>query len=164
MLKIFISHSTRDYKLVTALEVYLKIKGILTYIAENDCQVGRSLSSKIIENLEKSDYFLVLYTNKGKESDYVNQEIGYWIKARGFTNLIPLVEKGIIPEGFLSGCEYFELDPKNHNIGLDKIVDYLVQKKEEYEIELFGDNIVVGLGLLGLTALILYGIYVVVKE
>lgn len=76
MLKVFISHSTKDHKLVMALEMYLKLKGILVYIAENDCQVGRSLSCKIIENLEKSDYFLVLYTNRGKESIFVNQDIG----------------------------------------------------------------------------------------
>jgi len=164
MLKIFISHSTKDHNLVTTLEVYLKLKGILVYIAENDCQVGKSLSSKIIENLEKSDYFLVLYTNRGKESGYVNQEIGYWIKAHGFTNFIPLVEKGIIPEGFLCGREYFEFDPKNHNIGLDNTINYLEQKKKEYEIELFGYNIVLGLGLLGVATLILYGIYKAVKK
>lgn len=164
MLKVFISHSTKDHKLVMALEMYLKLKGILVYIAENDCQVGRSLSSKIIENLEKSDYFLVLYTNRGKESVFVNQEIGYWIKGHGFTNFIPLVEKGIIPKGFLSGIEYFEIDSKNHNIGLDNTINYLEQKKKENEIEFLGYNIVLGLGLLGLAALVLYGIYKVVKE
>ena len=164
MLKIFISHSTKDHRLVTALDEHLKLKGISVYIAENDFQVGRSLSRKIIENLEKSDYFLVLFTNKGKESGYVNQEIGYWIKAHGFTNFILLVEKGIILEGFLSGLEYFELDPKNHNIGLDNTINYLEQKKKKYEIELFGYEIILGFGLLGLAALIFYGIYKVVKE
>ena len=164
MLKIFLSHSTKDHKLVMALEVYLKSKGILVYIAENDCQAGRSLSNKIIENIEISDYFLVLYTNRGKESGFVNQEIGYWIKAHGYTNFIPLVEKGIIPEGFLSGREYFEFDPKNQNIGLINTINYLEQKKRENDIELFGYNIVLGIGLIGLTALILYGIYKVVKE
>lgn len=163
MLKIFISHSTKDYKLVTALDVCLKLKGILGYIAENDCQVGRSLSTKIIENLEKSDYFLVLYTNRGKESCFVNQEIGYWIKARGFTNFILLVEKGILPEGFLAGREYFELDPKNYNAGLDNTINYLEQKKNENEIELIEYNVILGIGLLGIVALILYGIYKVVK-
>lgn len=164
MLKIFLSHSTKDHKLVMALEVYLKSKGILVYIAENDCQAGRSLSDKIIENIEISDYFLVLYTNRGKESGFVNQEIGYWIKAHGYTNFIPLVEKGIIPEGFLSGREYLEFDPKNQNIGLINTSNYLEQKKRENDIELFGYNMVLGIGLLGLTALILYGIYKVMKE
>ena len=163
MLKIFLSHSTKDHKLVMALEMHLKSKGILVYIAENDFQIGRSLSNKIVENIEKSDYFLVLYTNRGKKSGFVNQEIGYWIKAHGFTNFIPLVEKGIIPEGFLSGREYFELDPKNQNIGLNNAINYLEQKKKENEIELFGYNIVFGLGLLGLAALIIYGIYKVLR-
>jgi len=164
MLKIFISHSTKDHKLVMALEGYLKSKGILVYIAEKDCQVGRYLSNKIIENIEKSDYFLVLYTNRGKESGFVNQEIGYWIKAHGFINFIPLVEKGIKPEGFLSGREYFEFDPKNQNIGLNNTINYLEQKKEENEIELFGYNMVIGLGLLGLAALILIGIFKLIKK
>ena len=164
MLKIFISHSTKDYQIVIALEGYLKSKGIFAYIAERDYQIGKPLSNKIFENIETSDYFLVLYTSRGKESGFVNQEIGYWIKARGFTNFIPLVEKGIKPEGFLSGLEYITFDPKNQNIGLNNTIHYIEQKREEKEIELFGFNVVLGLGLLGLAVLILYGIYKLMKK
>lgn len=92
------------------------------------------------------------------------QEIGYWIKARGFNNFIPLVEKGIKTEGFLSGLEYIEFDPENQSIGINNTIHYIERKRKEKEIELYGYNVLLGLGLLGLAALILYGIYKVVKE
>ncbi|MCP6718599.1 MAG: toll/interleukin-1 receptor domain-containing protein [Patescibacteria group bacterium] len=164
MLKIFISHSTKDHQLVVALEKYLKSKGILAYIAERDYQIGKPLSNKIIENIETSDYLLVLYTSRGKESGFVNQEIGYWIKARGFTNFIPLVEKGIKTEGFISGLEYIEFDPENQNVSLSNTIHYIEQSRKGKEIELFGYNMLLSLGLIGLTALILYGIYKLMKE
>ncbi len=164
MLKIFISHSTKDHQLVIALEEYMKSRGILAYIAERDYQIGKPLSNKIIENIETSDYFLVLYTSRGKESGFVNQEIGYWIKARNFANFIPLVEKGIKPEGFLAGLEYIEFNPENQNLGLSNTMNYIEKKREEKEIELFGYNVLLGLGFLGLAALILYGIYKLMKE
>jgi len=131
---------------------------------EDIFNIGKPLSNKIIENIETSDYFLVLYTTRGKESGFVNQEIGYWIKARGFNNFIPLVEKGIKTEGFLSGLEYIEFDPENQSIGINNTIHYIERKRKEKEIELYGYNVLLGLGLLGLAALILYGIYKVVKE
>ena len=161
MLKVFISHSTKDLQIVMALADYLKRKGIYGYIAERDYQVGKPLTVKVMKNIETSDYFLVLYTTNGRDSSFVNQEIGYWIKARDYNNFIPLVEKGVKPEGLLSGLEYIRFVPENQNIGISNTIKYLEEKKKEKEIELesYGLGVLFGLGILGLTALILYALY-----
>ena len=164
ILKVFISHSVKDLQLVIALEAYFKPRGILAYIAERDYQIGKPLSNKIIENIETSDCFLVLYTINAKESGFVNQEIGYWIKAHRYNNFIPLVEKGVTPKGFLSGLEYIEFDPKNQGIGISNTILYLEEKKKDKKMELVGDGILIGLGILGLIVLILYGIYKFMKD
>lgn len=152
MVKVFISHSTRDSRIVSILENYLKANGIFPYIAERDYQPGKSLSQKIISNIDTSDYFLVIYTHIGKESNYVNQEIGYWIKKMGYNNLIPLVEKGIIPEGLLSGVEYIEYNPNNPNVGISNAIKYLYYDTKEKQRRV-GIGALLGLGILGLTVL-----------
>lgn len=100
MVKVFISHSTKDFQLVMTLGKYLNAYGVEVYIAERDYQPGKSLSQKIMQNIDTSDYFLVVYTINGKDSEFVSQEIGYWFGQHKNNNLIPFVEKGINPELF----------------------------------------------------------------
>ena len=164
MLKIFISHSTKDRKLVNELANYLNENQISPYIAERDYKIGKPLSQKIIDNIETSDFFLVLYTFHGKESGFVNQEVGYWIKAHSFNNFIPLVESGVKTEGFLSGLEYIEYDKENPTIGINNTINYLNEMKKVKEIDYSGLNVIIGLGILGLVALIIYGIYKLEKN
>ncbi len=54
------------------------------------------------------------------------------------------------------------LEQVGENLTLEK--GYLSVISRLFEIELFGHNIILGLGLLGFAVLILYGIYKVVKE
>ena len=152
-MKVFISHSTRDFQIVTILKKYLESKGIQAYIAEHDFNPGQPLSQKIIKNLNNSDYFLVVYTYNGKESDFVNQEIGYWMKQRGYNNFIPLVEKGITPEGFLAGIEFIQYDPHNPYIGLNDAIGYFYQQKSDEDDKnkwLIGAGILTGIGIVAL--------------
>ncbi len=161
MLKIFISHSTKDIRLVSVLEEYLIKNGITSYVAERDYQPGKLLSEKIISNIDISDYFLVVYTQNGKDSNYVNQEIGYWIKKMGYNNLIPLVEKNIKPEGFLCGVEYIEYDPNNPNIGINNAIGYLHIEKEK---SLGSGGVLLGLSIIGLVILVLVGLTISDKK
>ena len=102
--KVFISHSVRDIQYVKLLEMILKRCNIEAYIAERDEQYGRILSQKIKRNIENSDAVLVLWTRNSKHSAYVNQEIGYAEKCS--KRIVPLVEEGVTPAGFLEGREY----------------------------------------------------------
>ncbi len=157
-MKVFISHSTQDFQIVAILQKYLESRGISVYIAERDYKPGNPLYQKIINNLNNSDYFLVIYTYNGKESVYVNQEIGFWIKQRQYENFIPLVETGIIPQGFLAGIEYINYDPLNPHIGLNNAINYLSKKKSAEENN---NKLLWGVGILsviGIIALIMVGL------
>ncbi len=157
MVKVFISHSTKDFQLVVALEKYLNAYGIEVYIAERDYQPGKPLSKKIMQNIDICDYFLVIYTFNGKESNFVNQEIGYWMKKKRYEDLIPFVEKGINPEALLCGVEYIEFDPLNPKIGIANVIKYINNQIKIKKKQLIFD-VGVGLGIAGLTFLIFYGL------
>ena len=157
MVKVFISHSTKDFKLVKILVKFLEGYGIEAYIAERDYRIGRSLSQKIKQNIDTSNYFLVVYTTNGKESDFVQQEIGIWIDKGRDTDLIPFVEKGLNPSAFLSGVEYIEFDPLNPNLGIANVKRSITQTiKMKKKQAIYGT--IAGLGILGLTLLVAYGL------
>ena len=157
MVKVFISHSTKDFELVKILVKFLEGYGIETYIAERDYKIGRSLSQKIKQNIDTSDYFLVVYTTNGKDSNFVHEEIGYWIDKRRDSDLIPFVEKGLSPSYFLSGVEYIEFNPLNPNLGIANVKRYIAQTtKMKKKQAIYGT--IAGLGILGLILLIAYGL------
>ncbi|MFW9896331.1 MAG: toll/interleukin-1 receptor domain-containing protein [Candidatus Thorarchaeota archaeon] len=157
MVKIFISHSMKDSQLVRVLVKNLEIYNIEAYIAERDYQPGKQLSQKIMQNIDTSDYFLVVYTFNGKDSHFVREEIGYWMGRRGYNNLIPFVERGINPEAFLCGVEYIEYDPINPGLGIANIVKYIDSQIKMKQKQLKFD-VGLGLGIAGLTFLIFYAL------
>jgi hypothetical protein len=58
-----------------------------------------------------TDSLVALITEGGAHREWVNQEIGF---ARGIQKLvIPVVEMGVEPVGFLAGLEYVRLDRKD---------------------------------------------------
>ena len=157
MVKIFISHSTKDFKLVNVLGRYLNTYGFDVYIAERDYQPGKQLSQKIMQNIDTSNYFLVVYTINGQDSIYVQQEIGYWLGKRKFNDFIPLVAKGINPGGFLHGVEYIEFDQQNPKLGIANVINYVNQQIKIKKKKLLID-VSVGLGIIGLATLIFVGL------
>ncbi len=154
MLKVFISHSTYDIHIVNVLAKYLNVNEIFAYIADRDRQIGKLISQKIRENINNSDYFLVLYTRNSKDSAYVNQEIGLWGNTFKDNCIIPLVEKEIVPHGSLSGREYIEYDPYNPTNSLNDAIDFLIGQSRNKKIrESIGIATLVGIGVLALFGL-----------
>lgn len=154
MLKVFFSHSTYDIHIVNVLAKYLNANGIYAYIADRDRQIGKPISQKIRENINNSDYFLVLLTRNSKDSAYVNQEIGLWRNTFKANYIVPLVEKGIVPQGLLSGLEYIEYDPYNPTNSLKDVIDFLMRQSRNKEIrEGIGIATLVGIGALALFGL-----------
>jgi len=157
MIKVFISHSTKDFQLVERLAKFLKSCGIEAYLAERDYKIGRSVSQKIMQNIDTSDYFLIVYTKNGKESTFVHQEIGYWKDKKRDIDLIPFVEKGLSPSGLLSGVEYIEFNPLNPNLGIVNVERYITQTtKKKRKQAIYGT--IAGLGIIGLAVLVVLGL------
>ncbi len=126
----FVSHSSRDEALVRALQDNAAGLGIEIYLAEHDLRPGHQLSTKIQREIERSHAVIVLLTTAAADSSYVQQEIGYALKARRY--VIPLVERGLSADklAMLQGKEYIELDPEDPDAAMQKAGVYLESLKD----------------------------------
>lgn len=138
--KVFISHSTRDQGLVMSLSNLLWKFGAEVDVAEWYLTPAEQLDKKVFGQITNSDCVVVLLTQNGIRSNWVQQEIGYALNA-GFGKdkpLIPLVEEGIDSKdlGALQGKDYIKYDPYRPQEALLRTSTYvnsLRLKKEEKE-------------------------------
>jgi len=153
--KVFISHSTRDQGLVIALANILSNFGINVFIAEWYLTPGERLDKKVFSEIDNSDCMVVLLTQNGIRSSWVQQEIGYALSTNKIP--IPLVEKGIRPEDLaaLQGTDYIEYDPYQPQQALIKASTYVrslkLRKEEQEKTLLVAGGIVAFLLLLSLS-------------
>lgn len=145
---------------VLEIKKALKKAKISVYLAEEDLQPGKNLPNKVIHNIESSDCMVVLLTDLGIRSQFVNQEIG---AARMVKKpIIPMVEKKIRRKisGLLSGLEYIVFDKSKPQEAIDKVVSYLSRLKTRLEVEIRKrEDIVAALTIIAFvvfTAIILY--------
>ena len=133
--QVFISHSTKDEKLVSSIKNALEDADISVYLAEEHLQPGENLPNKIIQNIKSSDCMVVVLTNMGKRSQFVNQEIG----AARMANkaVIPMVEKKIERKigGLLAGLEFILFDISNPREATNQVVFYLSRLKAKLDME-----------------------------
>lgn len=134
--KVFVSHSVRDQGLVIALSNLLSKFGVEVTVAEWYLVPGESIAKKVFRQIEKSDCVVGLLTQNGMRSNWVQQEIGYALKAK--IPLIPLIEKGTDQKDLaaLQGRKYIEYDPDQPQQALIRVSTYvksLKLKKEEQE-------------------------------
>lgn len=149
--QVFVSHSTKDLTLVYQLKNCLEQNGVHAYLAEIDLQPGQDLPDKIKKAIDQSDCVLALLTADGMPSEFVQQEIGY--AEKGQKLVIPVVETGLQPPGFLIGKEYIPLSRVSPERTVIKATEFLVKKKTDKENR---DKIVAGL-------LILFGLWALSK-
>jgi len=134
--KVFISHSSRDQGLVISLANLLTRFGMEVSVAEWYLSPGERLDTKVLREIDTSNYVVILLTRQGIRSNWVQQEIGYALNKN--KHIIPLVEKGSSGEdlGALQGREYVEYDPLQPQQALIKLSEYvrlLKLKKEEQD-------------------------------
>jgi hypothetical protein len=107
--RVFLSHSSQDSLAVGQIKAHAEAAGVDVYVAEHDVQPGRSLAAKILSELRSSDAVVVLLTDTGASSSFVNQEIGAALD-RGLL-VVPLVQKGLAADlAMLLGAERIEFD------------------------------------------------------
>jgi hypothetical protein len=134
-MKVFISHSTKDIKIVDRFVDKLKSIGIEPYVAESDIQPGTILWEKLESNIKNSNCVLAIITKDGSRSKSVHQEIAAAnaLKIR----VVPIVEKGVDLKGVLAGREYIVFDkndPDQALINASRYLSNLKLKKENKEI------------------------------
>ncbi len=129
--KAFLSHSMAPVDLGFVYEVARQALGrnVTCYVAERDYQLGVHLPTKIEQNIRDSDCMVVFLTQGGHHSNWVNQEVGF---AKACEKLIiPIVEAGVIPTGFLVGLEYLPINRADPVQAMAILGDYLERLKAE---------------------------------
>ena len=134
--KVFISHSTRDQRLVISLANLLTKFDIDVSVAEWYLTPGQRIEEKVFNEIGKSNCVVILLTQNGMRSAWVQQEIGYALNTK--RPVIPLVETGINAKdlGALQGREYIEYDPNWPQQALNNLstsIRSLKLKKEDQE-------------------------------
>ncbi len=131
--KVFISHSSRDQGLVISLANLLSKFGVEVSVAEWYLAPGESIDTKVFREIDTSNCVVVLLTQEGVRSTWVQQEIGYALKIP--KRIIPLVEKGtdIGDLGALQGKEYIEYNPYQPQQALIRLSTYVHSLKLEKE-------------------------------
>ena len=77
MINIFLSHAIADKTIIANIKKTLKPYGLNFFIAEHTRSVDSSISEKIEAMIQKSNIGLVLLTEKGYNSHFVQQENNY---------------------------------------------------------------------------------------
>ncbi len=125
---VFLSHCTspEDMKYVNWFDSTLRNQCIGCYVAEWYREPNNLITDKIKNAINDSQCALVLWTKKGRGSQFVNQEVGY---AEDKKLIIPLVEKGVPLGGFLYGRDCIEFERNNPTGALNSTVEYINQLK-----------------------------------
>lgn len=83
MVKIFISHSSRDKRFAKKLHKILKSIGHSPWLDEWDIEIGECIQKAVEKGIEDSDYLIVVLTPHAIESGWVEREwrTKYWQEA-----------------------------------------------------------------------------------
>lgn len=156
-MKIFVSHAISDQTFIHGLKNKLEPFGITLFVAEHYQELQYSITEKIETMIRQCDVALILLTDKGFNSNFVQQEIGY-IKSCNKPSL-KVVQVGIENKltGFIYGHDYLSHDPDQPEKTLEKIKAILLQywnienerKSKETKI---GLGILAGIIVLGLSS------------
>ncbi len=135
-MKIFISHAISDKKLIQQIKLTLEPHGITLLIAEHFIDLQHTITEKIEEMIDSCDVALVLLTESGFNSTFVQQEIGYIQKAG--KPFLQVVQTGLVEKisGFNFGREYITLNPENPDAAIGQVRSAILEhwrKTEEEE-------------------------------
>jgi hypothetical protein len=128
---VFVSHSVRDLDVVYQFKYWLEVNGIVVYVADTQPQYGTSLPAKIANAINQSDCVIAILTTYGARSDWVNQEIGYAVRASKL--VIPVVEQGVNLKGFIANVEYVTFQPNDPATAITNVINYLSRLKATKE-------------------------------
>jgi len=139
--------------LVEELANWLISNHVVVYVAESQIEAGRPLQKKVSELIESSDCVIAILTIDGARSKWVNQEVGYAIRAGKL--VVPIVEEGIDVGGFLESLEYIPFNRRNPYDAVTRTVEYMqrlsVRKEEEERKRLVFGGLLLLFGLLALS-------------
>ena len=126
---VFLSHSSKNRNLVVDIRDELKKAGVGVYLAEEHLQPGKNLPQKILNKIKSADCMVVLLTDTGVRSQFVNQEIG---AAKALNKpIIPMVETKVKRKvgGLLAGLELIIFDKAKPEQAISEVSSYISRLK-----------------------------------
>ena len=132
-MQLFLSHATADSELVGRIHTELTPLGTAVYLAEHDNQAGTNVHAKIVDALRASDLVIVLLTQAGFDSRYVQQEIGAALNAGKL--VIPLVTGAVARAYFNLNLQFALLDIANASLVQQNTILDLTQQRATRGLE-----------------------------
>jgi len=134
-MKIFVSHSLSDQDLIGNIRNMLEPHGLSLLIAEHTLEMRETISNKIEKLILACDVGLILLTENGFNSKFVQQEIGYLESLK--KPCLQLIQVGIEKNisGFNYGKDFILFDPNEPQIALEKMTNSLMEywQKREHQ-------------------------------
>ena len=103
-LKIFLSHSSRDYPIISKIKSRLEEFGLNVFLAHKDIAPSQEWQGQIENSLRGCDVLIAVLTNNFKGSDWTDQEVGI---AYGLNKKIISLIVDLTPYGFLGKWQGF---------------------------------------------------------
>lgn len=127
MVRVFLSHSSRDKNLVRDLAVRLQKVGATVWLDEAELQVGDSLTERIRSGVVDSDFVVVSISRNSINSRWVLTELGTAIengRATGKNAVLPIVlDDSPLPDSIKDSVIYGDFrDPNNFEPSLRELL------------------------------------------
>lgn len=103
-MRVFISHSTKDANEAAKICAYLESRGKTCWIAPRDITVGMEYGEEIINGIEHSDVFVLVYSSNANGSQHVLREV-----ERAVSKKIPVITYTLDNTPMNKSMEYFLL-------------------------------------------------------
>lgn len=101
-MRIFISHSSRDAKIATAVCCALEASGHSCFIAPRDIKAGREYAEEIVNGIDEADILLLLLSVQSNQSPHVLREV-----ERAGSRRIPIMVYKLEEVELTKSLEYF---------------------------------------------------------
>ena len=141
-IRIFISYSHQDKKIVDQLAESLSERSINVWVDSKDILPGDSLIRKIKEAIDSSQYVCAILSNSSINSKWVQEELDIAINqqiAIGKVKVVPIIiESGLDLPSFLLGKAYIDLtNPTNLNECISLILRRIYADLDVHERKIF---------------------------
>ena len=108
---VFLSYSESDLALIERIKNILNRIQISVYSYTHYPEYGEYIPEIIKKNIRDSEYFVVLLTQAGIESQWVNQEIGMAFELNML--IIPIIQIEVKSKGFVELRQHINYSPHN---------------------------------------------------
>lgn len=111
-LRVFLSYSSKDKKLVGDIKQSLESLGFEVFLAHEDIEPSLEWQEEIIKNLRTCDIFIPIVNENYKKSNWTDQESGF---AVALEKLVVPIDVGLVPYGFIGKYQALKLGDNIQN-------------------------------------------------